>query len=75
MSATIGEYLRLLRLDRKLSQAQIGDLSGVGQRQISRIEAGAVPDVAAFFRILNALNATSSEVEEACRLASVDVHG
>ena len=50
MSATIGEYLRLLRLDRELSQAQIGDLSGVGQRQISRIEAGAVPDVAAFFR-------------------------
>jgi transcriptional regulator with XRE-family HTH domain len=72
MSATVGEYLRLLRLDRELSQAQIGDLSGVGQRQISRIESGAVPGVAAFFRILNALNATSSEVEEACRLASVD---
>ena len=76
MTATIGDYLRLLRADRGLSQAQIGVLSGVSQRQISRIEAGgALPNVAAFFRILAALNATASEVEEACRLASVDARG
>ena len=76
MTATIGDYLRLLRVERGLSQTQIGTAAGVSQRQISRIEAGgALPDVAAFFRILAALNATAPEVEEACRLASVDGNG
>ena len=76
MTATIGDYLRLLRVERRLSQTQIGTAAGVSQRQISRIEAGgALPDVAAFFRILAALNASSSEVAEACRLARVDSRG
>ena len=76
MSATIGDYFRLLRLERGLSQTQIGMAAGVSQRQISRIEAGgALPDVAAFFRILAALNASAPEVAEACRLARVDGRG
>lgn len=73
MSATLGKYLRILRQDRKLSQQQLGALSSVTQRQISRFEIdGTLPNVAAFFRILAALNATTPEIEEACRLAKIN---
>ena len=37
---TFGERLKFLRSERKISQAAVGDLLGVGKTQISEIENG-----------------------------------
>ncbi|MPW31921.1 helix-turn-helix domain-containing protein [Agarivorans sp. B2Z047] len=54
MSA-IGERLKSLRINRKLSQKELGDLTGTSQQTIQRIEAGIILKPRDTVRIAKAL--------------------
>lgn len=40
MSNTMGERLKSIRLDKKMSQSELGDILGVGNTAISKLEKG-----------------------------------
>jgi transcriptional regulator with XRE-family HTH domain len=53
--AEIGKRLARTRLERNLTQRQLGDEAGVGRPAIQRIEAGAPVRLPAFLRVLRVL--------------------
>ena len=52
----IGERIKLLRINRELTQSDLADVSGVSIRSISRFEQGEDIQLGNFIKILKALN-------------------
>ena len=58
----IGLRIRELRIKAGMSQSALGEMSGVGQDQISRYEAGRRPMPESLFAIADALQVTVDEL-------------
>lgn len=54
--AEIGERLATLRLERRLTQAELAEQAGVSKRTVERLEAGASSQLTSFIRMLRVLD-------------------
>ena len=59
----IGERIRAVRMERKMTQAQLAEAVGVGVTHISHIETGStIPSVQVLIDIINTLNCSADEL-------------
>jgi transcriptional regulator with XRE-family HTH domain len=56
----LGQRLSRLRLERNLSQAQLGEEAGVGRRTLQRLEAGEPVQLSSLIRVLRVLGLLES---------------
>jgi len=63
VAGAFGEVLRALRIERKLTQEQLGFVAGVQRKSISLLELGSrAPSLATVLRIAKALNVEPGEL-------------
>ena len=56
----LGELVRQTRKEQKLTQKQLGEMVGVGEAQISKIESGKASTFTTISRVFKALGASSA---------------
>ena len=59
----LGELVRQTRKDQNLTQKQLGEIVGVGESQISKIESGKASTFTTISRVFKALGATSAVLD------------
>ena len=59
----LGELVRQTRKEQKLTQKQLGEMVGVGEAQISKIESGKASTFTTISRVFKALGASSAVLD------------